>query len=117
MINDMDYIFKQIKVERETQNNKWGEQNHLPIEWIAILTEEVGEASKEALDYHFKNKPKGDVSLELAQEMRLHDYRCELVQIAAVVVQMIESFDRNQFNELSIRAGTPEETYAFPIVD
>ena len=98
----MDKILNEIKAERERQNKKWGEQNHKPIEWIAILTEEVGEASKEALDHYFENgleklKNEGgrEIMIDSIQEDRLKRYRKEMIQVAAVAVQMIECLDRN----------------------
>jgi len=98
-INEMK-ILKEIKAERERQNQKWGEQNHKGIEWIAILSEEVGEASKEILDHHFKNPVKNTEGKSVApavadQALRLSCYRKELIQVAAVAVQMIECLDRN----------------------
>lgn len=78
-------ILEEIRAERVRQNAKWGEQNHTPIEWIAILGEEFGEASKEALENHFK----------YANNTGLANYRKELIQVAAVAVQMIECLDRN----------------------
>ena len=96
-------IYKEIKQERKSQNEKWGEQNHQPIEWIAILTEEVGEASKEALDYRFKNLVKRGVDKYHPdpedQQLRLSRYREEMIQVAAVAVQMIECLDRNRFKD------------------
>ena len=66
-----------VLAERERQDAKWGEQNH-PIEtWMLILMEEVGEMSKAALE----NRPEDEV-------------RSELVQVAAVALSMLESFDR-----------------------
>ena len=81
-------IFNEINKERIRQETKWGEQNHSPIEWIAILTEEVGEVAKEAVDFHFNDNEEIDYYL-------LHKYREELIQVAAVAVSMIESLDRN----------------------
>jgi len=97
----MEKILEEIKKEREKQNEKWGEQNHSPMEWIAILTEEVGEAAKEALDFHFCNPMKGvngDTfpAKDGHQLDRLEAYRKELIQIAAVAVQMVECFDRHE---------------------
>ena len=77
-------ILDEILNERNRQDKKWGVQNHKPIEWVAILTEEVGEVAKEALDHHFKNR-----------EMTLDNYRTELIQVAAVAISMIESLDRS----------------------
>ena len=98
----MENILNEIKQERFRQNAKFGEQNHNPVEWIAILTEEVGEASKEAVDHHFEYgledlKFSGrNVVVEATQNNRLRRYRKELIQIAAVAVQMIECLDRNE---------------------
>ncbi|MCE7749187.1 MAG: hypothetical protein GPJ51_12390 [Candidatus Heimdallarchaeota archaeon] len=77
----MSEYLDEIRLERKKQDEKWGEQNHSPITWIVILTEEVGEAAKEALE---DNKRK---------------YRKELVQCGAVCVAAIESLDRNDKNE------------------
>jgi len=70
-------IYNQIKAERSRQDNKWGEQNHMPFKWLAILGEEVGESNKAAL------------------ELKLTQYRKELIQVAAVAVAAIECMDRN----------------------
>lgn len=96
----MKRILEEIKSERARQNEKWGEQNHKPIEWIAILSEEVGEASKESVDHHFKNLDcyKRTPS-EAYQILRLKEYRKELIQTAAVAVQMVESLDRNELKK------------------
>lgn len=99
----MESILNSIRAERERQQNKWGEQNHSIIEWQAILMEEVGEAAKEAVGFHFKHPYKDGIAeyQELAgdnyivQKIRLLNYRKELIQIAAVAVQMIECLDRN----------------------
>jgi len=67
--------------ERDRQDRKWGIQNHSPMMWLCILSEEVGEASKAVLE----NDPEG--------------YRKEMVQVAAVAVAALESFDRLKFKE------------------
>ncbi len=99
----MKNILEEIRNERISQDAKWGEQNHLPIEWVAILMEEVGEASKEAVDFYFKNQPKGlpqidtnSLEFEEVQLQRLIAYRKEVVQIVAVGVAMLQSFDRGE---------------------
>ena len=95
----MENILNEIKQERFEQDVKWGEQNHKPIEWIAILAEEVGEASKEALEHHFKHDlPKNTSNDAKLQVQRLKLYRKELIQVAAVAVQMVECLDRNQIH-------------------
>lgn len=80
-----------ILAERMAQNDRWGEQNHSPMEWMAILTEEVGEAMREALEHHWNGEhyfhDRGAV---------LERYRAELIQVAAVAVAALESLDRNE---------------------
>lgn len=93
----MKKILLEIEAERSRQDAKWGQQNHKPIEWMPILMEEVGEASKAAVDAHWNNN--GDAYLDLLA------YREELVQVAAVAVAMIESIDRNEIPEHEIRPG------------
>lgn len=82
---NMEKILEEVQQERIKQDAKWGEQNHLPIEWCAILGEEVGEVNKEALENHFRYNDKRNYT----------NYRTELIQVAAVAVAMIESLDRN----------------------
>ena len=77
-------ILQSIFQERLAQDRKWGPIHHNPCQWITILAEEVGEASQEAL------------RIELAKRDRLHEYRAELVQVAAVAVSMIEDLDNGR---------------------
>lgn len=72
-------VLQEVYVERQAQENEWGEQNHHPFKWLAILGEEVGEANRAAL------------------EKDRHNYREELVQVAAVAAAMVESFDRGNW--------------------
>lgn len=79
-------IVDQILDERLAQDEKWGEQNHNPVEWMSILMEEVGEASKEAIENHFN-----------PDTTNLDKYRCEMIQVAAVALAMIECLDRENW--------------------
>jgi NTP pyrophosphatase (non-canonical NTP hydrolase) len=94
----LDYLFE-ITEERDNQNKKWGIQNHTPIEWTAILMEEVGEVSKEALEYHFK-KFYPDTG-------QLQRYEKELIQVAAVALAMLESLQRNEMYKPAIAPVSP----------
>jgi len=73
-----DRVMIDINKERNRQDKKWGEQNHHPLLWLAILGEEYGEACK----------------AELETNGTKHNLREELVQVAAVAVSAIESMDR-----------------------
>jgi len=75
-------ILGDILLERVKQDRKWGIQNHNPEWWMQILMEEVGEAARALLEGHF--------GAESA-----HTYREEMIQVAAVAIAAIESFDRN----------------------
>ncbi len=77
-------VFFDVNRERYRQDVLWGEQNHDPHTWLAVLTEEVGEYSAAVLNEVFEKKtlPPG------------HTMRDELVQVAAVAVAAIESLDR-----------------------
>lgn len=81
--SDLGKALGAIIEERDRQNKKWGEQNHDPFTWLAILSEEVGEAAQAALHDQF-----GGEHADTLQE--------ELVQVAAVAVQWIECLLRNQ---------------------
>jgi len=71
-------LFDEILLERERQANKWGEQDHTSIEWVTILVEEVGEVAKAA----WADRKYTD-----------HNYREELIHVAAVCVAAIENLD------------------------
>ena len=68
--------------ERAAQDAKWGEQNHEPEIWLAILTEEVGELAQAILERRFGG-PAGAALL------------VEAVQVAAVGLAIVECCERN----------------------
>lgn len=71
----------EVNAQLQKQTEKWGEQNHLPYTWIAILVEEVGEVCQAALKGNAEN------------------YREELTHVLAVAVAQLECWDRgNTFN-------------------
>lgn len=76
-------VLGEVHDERLRQDVKWGEQNHQPCDYLAILTEEVGEAAKECVEMRFNGKLFGGL-------------RAELVQVAAVAVAFIECIDREK---------------------
>ncbi len=80
-------ICGEVLAERARQDKKWGQQNHHPMEWLAILGEEVGEVNKAALETYWNYRGRiGDYS----------EYRRELIQTAAACFAMIECLDRNE---------------------
>ena len=83
MAGDGRRILEEVTVERVRQDQKWGEQNHDPFKWAAILGEEVGEVNRAVLEMHFNEDP------EMADDLRI-----ELIQVAAVAVAAVQCMDR-----------------------
>jgi len=82
----MQEFFDKIQAECDKQDAKWGADRDLhPLEWISILSEEVGEVSKEINDAGFKT-----------ENIFLEDYEKELVQVAAVACQMLKNIKHYQ---------------------
>ena len=78
----MENVIAEVNEERGKQNDKWGEQNHSSEWWLAILSEEVGEAAQAVLHDKFGGRAAGTL-------------RCELIQLAAIAVAWIECLDRH----------------------
>lgn len=79
------HIFGCVAEERKRQEMKWGTQNHNPLLWQNILTEEIGEVSKELNEFSFS-----------ADLKRLENARTELIQVAAVAIAFADSLSRNE---------------------
>jgi NTP pyrophosphatase (non-canonical NTP hydrolase) len=60
-------IFEMIKTENCRQIRKWGVQDRTPFEWLAILTEEVGELSRAIIEYAFSGGIQGSIVQEAIQ--------------------------------------------------
>ena len=98
----MNNILEEVRQERQKQNEKWGVQNHNLPEFMTILMEEVGEASQHAVDFHHRNKATGDgLSVTLIQSNQLTKFRREMIQVAAVAVQIIERIDRGDIPDIT----------------
>lgn len=90
-------ICEELLDERHRQDEKWGEQNHSPEIYFAILSEEVGESAKEVVE---ARAAKSDAK----RDLHLAKLRAELVQSGAVVIAMIQCLDRQRFNEEAARS-------------
>lgn len=78
---DRSIALRDIANERVRQQQTWGTEPLAWCEWIAVLAEEVGEASQAALHVRFNH------------ELTLADLRTELIQLSAVAVAMVEQID------------------------
>lgn len=79
-------VLREVLDERLRQDARWGEQNHDPLGWLAILAEEFGEVAAEVTKACVP--PVGDRDAHLAK------LRGELIQTAAVAVAFVECLDR-----------------------
>jgi hypothetical protein len=100
-------VLDEVNDEIKRQLAKFGPQNHAPFFWLAILGEEVGEANKAAVDAEMIGSGGGVVNAPMqariqvsAKARKLVEYRAELIQVAAVAVSMILSYDRNEGDDL-----------------
>lgn len=101
-------VLIEVLQERKRQNQKFKEQNHSPMEWVAILGEEFGEVSKAAVEAHFTGYDSTG---------NWDEYRMELVQVAAVAVAMIECLDRSRWlekNNTSCEFSQPSQSTKAP---
>jgi hypothetical protein len=82
LINEIltNAVLHRVRIERERQDSKWGEQNHDAGKWMLILQEELGEAAKAKLEGNNLN------------------YVEELIQSATVIVAWIEAELRRERN-------------------
>lgn len=84
-----------IRQERKRQDANWGEQNHDPVVWMAILGEEFGELCQAVNETHFDNGP------EERAKGGYENMRREAIQVAAVAVGFLECLDRHVIKEFN----------------
>ena len=76
-IGTMEDICDEVISERQRRHDKFGDQSHIPrTMMLAVLMEEVGEVAE-----------------AIIEDSVSQTVRAELIQVAAVAVQMIEHID------------------------
>lgn len=84
-----------VVVERGHQDAKWGVQNHAPTKWVAIIAEELGEVSQQALAIESRGYW---TEVDDVQRKAIDDaYVSELVQVAASALAAAECFRRERW--------------------
>lgn len=68
-------------IEDHVQLAKWGYQIHSPAEWLAIATEEFGEAAKEVVELHFASTPE-------ARHRAAVCFEREMIQTVTLLLKM-----------------------------
>lgn len=74
-----EHVLRDINIERDRQNAKWGRQRHSDGDWLKILGEEFGEVCQ-AMQMESGWSKDSDASNQYA----------ELIQLAAVATAMAE---------------------------
>lgn len=74
------WIIKKIQNENISQLSKWGIQVHSAFEWLAYLTEEIGELSKSISEYEYRDGTKDEIIKEA-------------IQVATLALKIAEIFD------------------------
>lgn len=100
-----------VLAERARQDAKWGEQNHDPFVYGAILTEEVGEFMQAALKARFESD---DARISIGY---MQDMRAEAVQCAAVALAIVEMLDRGKWTWGGHRIGGTDSLLERPNAD
>lgn len=97
-------ILEEIKKERARQDAKWGEQNHKFTTINEAYAKNIADICREQCDEQFalgegtwQDILEEEVYEALAEASKgdMKAFREELIQVAAVVVAMIECVDRN----------------------
>ena len=99
-IGTMEDICDEVISERQRRHDKFGDQSHIPrTMMLAVLMEEVGEVA-EAIIEDFVNQQRHETPFDDPDARPLVPLgswipavRAELIQVAAVAVQMIEHID------------------------
>lgn len=77
----VDAILACAQREDLRQLSKWGLQVHSPAEWLAIVTEEFGEAAKEIVELHFAPDPE-------SAHQAADRFEAEMIQVVTLLLKM-----------------------------
>lgn len=86
---ELTHAINDVLDERKRQDAKWGEQNHNPFIYYAIVGEEFGELGEALLQTKFGG-PKGGFD----------NIRKEAIHTAATALALIECLDRGKYPKL-----------------
>ncbi len=67
MSDIQDKVLADIKAERESQDEKWGIQDHIAQTWACIIGEEYGEMCKAVNEFSFGKDTQKDIYNEAIQ--------------------------------------------------
>lgn len=79
-LKSLSDLMECIKEEHGRQIRKWGTQNVTTFEWLAYLTEEVGELSEAISEYEYRKGLPGHIMTEA-------------IQVATLALKIAEIFE------------------------
>ncbi len=82
-------LTRDVLLEGEKQVAKWGIQNRTSFEWMAFLTEEIGELAKAICEYEYRGALSTDV------------YK-EAIQVATLSLKIAEMFMNRAYQKESL---------------
>jgi len=82
-------ILNEVQDERSRQVETWGKVYHTPIEYVALLAEELGEVSRYAHELHWNGK-----YYDVDEKEHREKLEKEAVQVAALCVALIGSLQQ-----------------------
>lgn len=103
--NYLQPVMDLIHDENLRQLEKWGVQNHTPVMWLAITTEECGELAKAILEFEFGRGSSKDIVKEAVQVATLAIKIAEMFKVLSNYVdaeeelhKMEKEFHQNEEN-------------------
>ena len=111
----MENIFEEIRIERQKQNEKWGEQNHPCLDQVLLKRKGGCSPQRMCEEYEIPSESRAkhkcdtesnrgkltyahiaiEEMSEVVSTFDIHKRREELVQLTAVCVAWIEKIDRD----------------------
>ena len=82
-LSDKELALELVRVERQNQDSKWGDQNHSLPEWCTILGEEFGELCEAVNETVLYNADK-------PERAGIENILKECTHVSAVAVQILE---------------------------
>jgi len=83
MLSHREELWGMVEQENQRQLAKWGIQNRDPFEWLAYMTEELGETSEAISEWMYR----GGSAEHVAREA---------IQTATLALKIAEMFSRGQ---------------------
>jgi len=82
-LNNLEGLVDQVLIENQRQLDKWGVQERSAFEWLAFLTEEIGELAQAINDHEYNSDHPAGLKDHVAEES---------IQVATLALKIAEMF-------------------------